>query len=83
MTIGVLHCMLEIFDLVIGPRNMLGGFHFDICRSAHIYLRVLVVGQPGVEVCNAGVEEGVARDEGGLGGAGLGVVVVVIMGGSF
>ena len=45
--------MLEIFDLVIGPRNMLGGFHFDICRSAHIYLRVLVVGQPGVEVGDA------------------------------
>ena len=52
-------------------------------RGAHIYLRVLVVGQPGVEVGDAGVEEGVARDEGGLGGAGLGVVVVFIILGSF
>jgi hypothetical protein len=46
-------------------------------------LRMLIMGQPGVEVCDAGVEEGVARDEGGLGGAGLGVVVVFIIGGSF
>jgi hypothetical protein len=44
---------------------------------------MLIMGQPGVEVCDAGVEEGVARDEGGLGGAGLGVVVVFIIGGSF
>jgi len=40
-------------------------------HGAHIYLRVLVVGQPGVQVGDAGVEKGVPRDEGGLGCAGL------------
>ena len=45
----------------------------------HIYLRVLVVGQPGVEVGDAGVQNGVARDEGGLGGAGLVPVVVFVI----
>jgi hypothetical protein len=40
---------------------------------------VLVVGQPGVEVCYAGVEEGVPRDEGGLGGARLVFVIVVFI----
>lgn len=45
----------------------------------HIYLRMLIMGQPGVEVGDAGVEEGVARDEGGLGGAGLVPVVVVVI----
>ena len=51
----MLDCTREIFDLVIGPYNGLGGFHFDICRSAHIYLRVLVVRKPGVKVGEAGV----------------------------
>ena len=40
---------------------------------------MLVVGQPGVQVGDAGVEKGVPRDEGGLGCAGLVVVVGVVM----
>jgi hypothetical protein len=42
-------------------------------------LRMLIMGQPGVEVGDAGVQNGVARDEGGLGGAGLVPVVVFVI----